>query len=108
MFGFNSSWHSQIKSPQILELSGIGKPSVLSKAGVDCIVENLRVGENFQDHPVSALGFELNEGEKTLDSLRDPNEIEVAMKDYMTNRNGPLSTCVHVLFPIHTHPRIHS
>ena len=35
-----------ISSPQILELSGIGDPEVLKAAGVDCLVENKRVGAN--------------------------------------------------------------
>ena len=35
-------------SPQILELSGIGDPEVLRKAGVECKVENKAVGNNFQ------------------------------------------------------------
>lgn len=33
-----------INSPQLLELSGIGDPEVLKAAGVECKVENKRVG----------------------------------------------------------------
>jgi choline dehydrogenase-like flavoprotein len=39
-----------IQTPQILELSGIGDPEVLRKAGVEVKVENKGVGANFQDH----------------------------------------------------------
>jgi choline dehydrogenase-like flavoprotein len=39
-----------IQSPQILELSGIGNPEILERAGVKCLVENMDVGENYQDH----------------------------------------------------------
>jgi len=39
-----------IQSPQILELSGIGKESVLAAAGVPLLVRNDHVGENLQDH----------------------------------------------------------
>ena len=35
-----------ISSPQILELSGIGDPEILRAAGVECLVENTRVGAN--------------------------------------------------------------
>lgn len=42
-----------IQSPQILELSGIGDPEVLRKAGVECKIENKAVGANFQDHALS-------------------------------------------------------
>jgi len=44
-----------INSPQILELSGIGSPSVLQKAGVDLVVDNAGVGENLNDHTATAL-----------------------------------------------------
>lgn len=39
-----------VKSPQILELSGIGAAPVLKAAGVDVFHELPGVGENFQDH----------------------------------------------------------
>ena len=39
---------STIKSPQILELSGIGRKDVLSKIGVDVKIELPGVGENVQ------------------------------------------------------------
>jgi choline dehydrogenase-like flavoprotein len=39
-----------IQSPQLLELSGIGSPEVLSAAGVAVKVANSNVGENLQDH----------------------------------------------------------
>lgn len=43
-----------IQSPQILELSGIGDPEVLKAAGVECKIENKSVGNNFQDHVLTA------------------------------------------------------
>jgi choline dehydrogenase len=39
-----------VQSPQILEVSGIGRPEVLQAAGVTVIHELLGVGENLQDH----------------------------------------------------------
>ncbi len=39
-----------VQSPQILELSGIGDPDVLSRAAVPLKVNNPNVGENLQDH----------------------------------------------------------
>lgn len=39
-----------VQSPQILELSGVGNPDVLSKAGVPVKVNSPMVGENLQDH----------------------------------------------------------
>ena len=42
-----------IQSPQVLELSGIGDPHVLSAAGIKCSVESQGVGNNLQDHVLS-------------------------------------------------------
>lgn len=39
-----------VQSPQILEVSGIGNPEILKKAGVPVKVESPMVGENLQDH----------------------------------------------------------
>jgi hypothetical protein len=44
-----------VNSPQILELSGIGSPSVLKKAGVDLVVDNPYVGENLNDHSATGV-----------------------------------------------------
>lgn len=40
-----------VHTPQLLQLSGIGAPSVLSAAGVNAVVPLEGVGQNFQDHP---------------------------------------------------------
>ena len=39
-----------VQSPQLLELSGIGNPSILSDAGVPVKANNPNVGENLQEH----------------------------------------------------------
>jgi choline dehydrogenase len=44
-----------INSPQILELSGIGSPTVLQNAGVELVVDNAGVGENLNDHTATVL-----------------------------------------------------
>jgi choline dehydrogenase len=46
-----------IKSPQVLELSGIGNPTILKKAGIKCIVPNHLVSENLMDHPATGFGY---------------------------------------------------
>lgn len=43
-----------VQSPQLLELSGIGRDDVLSKCGIDTIIPNSHVGENLQ---VRCLGW---------------------------------------------------
>lgn len=39
-----------VASPQLLELSGIGNPSILERAGIKVKIPNLNVGENLQEH----------------------------------------------------------
>jgi choline dehydrogenase len=44
-----------IQSPQLLELSGIGRPEILKAHGIDVAHELPGVGENLQDHYISRL-----------------------------------------------------
>jgi choline dehydrogenase-like flavoprotein len=39
-----------VQSPQLLELSGIGRPDILSRADVELKVSSPNVGDNLQDH----------------------------------------------------------
>lgn len=80
------------KTPQILELSGIGNPDVLAKAGIKCQVENRRVGENFQDHPTVGFTLELADGEESMDALKDPIVARKCLEEYMAKKTGPFSS----------------
>ncbi len=44
-----------VNSPQILELSGIGSPAVLEKAGIDVLVDLPGVGDNLCDHTATGV-----------------------------------------------------
>ncbi|KAJ5151879.1 Dehydrogenase citC [Penicillium capsulatum] len=80
-----------IKSPQILELSGIGDRSVLEAAGVQCKVENPGVGANLQDHAITLTTYELQPGTVSLDTLqRDPQAMQNAITQYADSQSGPL------------------
>ena len=46
-----------MKSPQILELSGIGDPKVLKKIGVETKVDLPAVGTNIQDHLFAGFAY---------------------------------------------------
>ncbi|CAG8933952.1 unnamed protein product [Penicillium salamii] len=81
-----------IKSPQILELSGIGNPDVLKAAGVECKVANTGVGANVQDHAITLATFDVNPGVVTLDTFAQvPDAMAAAAKQYETEQGGPLS-----------------
>ncbi|KAI0599911.1 putative choline dehydrogenase [Biscogniauxia sp. FL1348] len=49
-----------VQSPQLLELSGVGDPRVLSDAGIEAKVANPNVGENLQDHLMTVSVFEID------------------------------------------------
>ncbi|KAL8759407.1 MAG: hypothetical protein Q9199_000776 [Rusavskia elegans] len=84
-----------IQSPQLLELSGIGSSEILKSYGVEVIVDNPHVGENFQDHPMTGMSFEVIEGLPTIDMIRDPKVIQGAQEAYQTSRQGPLTAGFH-------------
>ncbi|KAF8958575.1 GMC oxidoreductase [Flammula alnicola] len=63
-----------INSPKILELSGIGRPDVVSKIGVDLKLDLPGVGENVQEHSFVGVSYELNPNtpHETFDRMADP------------------------------------
>ncbi|KAK7449192.1 hypothetical protein VKT23_013338 [Stygiomarasmius scandens] len=58
-----------LKSPQILELSGVGNKALLEKLGVPVTLDLPQVGENLMDHPVNISDFKVKDGLETLDTL---------------------------------------
>jgi len=80
-----------INSPKILELSGIGRPDVLSRAGIEPTHDLQGVGENLQDHLQIRTVFRI-EGAKTLNQLYHNLFTRAGMGlEYMLRRSGPLS-----------------
>ncbi|SNX83165.1 related to Glucose dehydrogenase [acceptor] precursor [Melanopsichium pennsylvanicum] len=70
-----------VNSPHLLELSGIGKASVLSAAGIQQKIE-LDVGENVQDHIYCTSSFKLKPGYITWDKMRQDSFAAAAMEQY--------------------------
>jgi len=79
-----------IGSPQMLELSGIGKGDVLQAAGIPVRHALAGVGEDLQDHLQIRLVYEVN-----VPTLNDAiNRFFPRMKiglDYVLTRKGPMS-----------------
>ncbi|GJJ15214.1 hypothetical protein Clacol_009490 [Clathrus columnatus] len=83
-----------LKSPQILELSGIGRPDVLNPLDIPVLIDLPGVGENLQDHYcASAVVFELHPDAayRTIDLLHDPVEYEKSEELYKKKQQGLLS-----------------
>jgi len=80
-----------IGSPQILELSGIGRGDVLSAAGITPQVEVAGVGENLQDHLQLRLIFKV-QGVKTLNTMASTLWGKAMIgAEYALFRRGPMS-----------------
>ena len=81
------------QSPKILELSGIGNPQILMPLNIPVVIDNQNVGENLQDHLMTGISFEVNDGVITGDSLmrHEPEAIAAAMDMYQKYKAGPMT-----------------
>ncbi|OTB05583.1 putative GMC oxidoreductase [Hypoxylon sp. CI-4A] len=80
-----------IKTPQLLELSGIGDKNRLEKYGIDCLIDNPNVGENLQDHGFVLFSWEVADPITSADQMRNPSVAEAVMGAYQGAKAGPLS-----------------
>ncbi|KAK6434412.1 hypothetical protein LTR95_009402 [Oleoguttula sp. CCFEE 5521] len=79
-----------VASPQLLELSGIGSPAILKAAGIPVKVANVNVGENVQDHMMTASIYEVDPATSTPDDLRTDSQLASAADDqYLASQTGP-------------------
>ncbi|KAF2184657.1 GMC oxidoreductase [Zopfia rhizophila CBS 207.26] len=78
-----------IHTPQLLELSGIGDPEVLGRAGVECVIENKSVGANFQDHVLGGMLFDLKDGVLSMDQLQNEEYAKAQHEIYEKAKKGP-------------------
>jgi len=83
-----------VASPQILELSGIGRGDILQKHGIAVLHELKGVGENLQDHYMIGCQWRLKPDCVTVNELsRGPRLIREILK-YGFARKGLLSFAV--------------
>ncbi|RDW68689.1 GMC family oxidoreductase [Aspergillus mulundensis] len=83
-----------VKSPQLLELSGIGGVELLSKHNIEVLVDNPNVGENLQEHGFVPFSWEVADGQQTAEALRDPAVAKMAMDAWQQHSGaGPLGLC---------------
>ena len=78
------------QTPQILELSGIGRSSLLEAHGIIPFIDLAGVGENLQDHRIVTFGHEIAEGLLSGAMARDPAVAAVALAAYRKHGSGPL------------------
>jgi len=81
-----------IRSPQILELSGIGDAALLKQHGIEIIQHLPGVGENLRDHLMPRIAFECNIATTINDMLGNPWHMAKALARYALFRNGLFAT----------------
>ncbi len=79
-----------IQSPQLLELSGIGNPAILSGHGIKPQHELKGVGENLQDHYISRISWKLK-GNLSINHLSRGVALAGEIIKYALLRRGALS-----------------
>ncbi|KAK6527498.1 hypothetical protein TWF694_004481 [Orbilia ellipsospora] len=80
-----------VQSPGILELSGIGNPTVLAAAGIPLKLSNVNVGEHLQDRIMSVLAYEIDDSVSNQDPLNTPEGLAAAQAEYDTDHTGLLT-----------------
>ena len=95
-----------IQSPQLLELSGVGHPDLLSEHGIEVVQDLPGVGENLHDHYIARLTFRIR-GARTLNErLRGPALVGEAAK-YLLGRTGALTAPAGVVYGfVRTRPEV--
>ncbi|GKZ27109.1 hypothetical protein AbraIFM66951_008098 [Aspergillus brasiliensis] len=81
-----------IKTPHLLELSGIGDAKRLQEHNIDIVVDNPNVGENLQEHGFVPFTWEAADGQITGEALRDPEVAKAAMEAWQSSGAGPLGS----------------
>ncbi|RWA09572.1 hypothetical protein EKO27_g5532 [Xylaria grammica] len=80
-----------IRTPQLLELSGIGDRDLLESFGIDVLIDNPNVGEHMQDHLMTSQQFPVKKDYPSADGLRDPEKFKSAFEQYASSKQGPLA-----------------
>lgn len=81
-----------IKSPQILELSGVGNSDMLRELGVALVHDLPGVGENLVDHLQCRLTFECSQRITLNEIMRSPLKQMMMGAGYLVTKSGMMST----------------
>lgn len=77
-----------VQSPQLLELSGIGRPEVLKTQGIDVVHELPGVGENLQDHYISRLVWRIKNTPSLNQKTRGLPAVMEGLKFLLASRGA--------------------
>ncbi|MCJ8286347.1 GMC family oxidoreductase N-terminal domain-containing protein [Halomonas sp.] len=79
-----------IQNPQLLELSGIGNPDILAKAGIKSKVSLAGVGENYIDHYATRMNWRVR-NTVTLNEMSRGWRLGQELLKYIAGRKGILT-----------------
>lgn len=80
------------QTPQLLMLSGIGKPGSLRELGIQVLHALPGVGQNLHDHPDFVFAYSSDNPNMLGFSLRESARLIGAFRQYQHTRRGPLSS----------------
>jgi choline dehydrogenase len=81
-----------LRSPQLLELSGIGDAGLLRRHGIDVVAHHPGVGRNLQDHLMPRITFETDRAITVNDILGSRLNLARSALRYMIFRDGLFAT----------------
>jgi choline dehydrogenase len=81
-----------VRTPQLLELSGVGCPTRLESLGIPIVNPLPGVGENLQDHLMVRIAYETYFKRTVNDMLRDRWRLLREVGQFALSRTGLLST----------------
>ncbi|KAF2005100.1 GMC oxidoreductase [Amniculicola lignicola CBS 123094] len=79
-----------IHSPQLLMISGIGPKATLDKYGISVLKDAPGVGQGIEDHPAIGVTYKVRVKSSTF--LDTPAKNEEAVREYLEEGTGPLSS----------------
>lgn len=80
-------------TPQILQLSGIGRPEDIQPHGIEMVHESHGVGQNLQDHIDFVLGFKSKDSDNFGVGLRGGPALLKHILQWRKDGNSMIATC---------------
>jgi len=95
-----------VKSPQVLELSGIGKPELLQSLGIEVQHELRGVGENYRDHFAPRMNWRVKLPVTLNEQTRGMAFVKEIIK-YYTQQRGVLTFTAGIVYGfVRTRPEL--
>ncbi|KAF8331596.1 hypothetical protein F5887DRAFT_1081185 [Amanita rubescens] len=83
-----------VRTPQLLELSGIGNKDILDKFNISVQLDLPAVGENYEDHTITLLTYQLKPGYPSDDTLGYNSTFLAEQQQLYTQDEGFLTFAI--------------